>query len=414
MLRLLARDAGPHGRAVLAALVVLVGAVVVGMAVLWPGGGARIAPLQGSVEGDAGPPAAEVVAEVEETVRRRCRQSPQSPCQILTIRIDEGADTGRRARLTLPGTTLAPEVLPGDRIRVTESYVPVGAEPPPNAEAYTFTDFERRSPLLLLAIVFAVLVVALGRWKGVRSLLGLAASLAVVTQFMVPAILDGSSPLAVALVGALAVMLLTVGLAHGTGVTSVAAVLGSAASLLATALLAVLFVGLAHITGFSSEESTLLLAPTEGGVGGGLSLEGLVLAGIVVGALGVLDDVTVSQASTVLALRRANPELGGRAVFREGLSVGRDHLAATVNTLVLAYVGAALPVLLIFEQSGIGVSDALNRERVAGQIVAMLVGSIGLVLAVPLTTALAAWLARTLPPAALARAGDAHAHHHHH
>lgn len=414
MLRLLARDAGPHGRAVLAALVLLVGGVVVGMAVLWPGGGDRIAPLQGSVEGDAGPPAAEVVAEVEETVRRRCEQSPRSPCQILTIRIDEGDQAGRRARLTLPGTTLAPEVLPGDRIRVTESYVPVGAEPPPNAEAYTFTDFERRSPLLLLAIVFAVLVVALGRWKGVRSLLGLAASLAVVTQFMVPAILDGSSPLAVALVGALAVMLLTVGLAHGTGVTSVAAVLGSAASLLATALPAVLFVGLAHITGFSSEESTLLLAPTEGGVGGGLSLEGLVLAGIVVGALGVLDDVTVSQASTVLALRRANPGLGGRAVFREGLSVGRDHLAATVNTLVLAYVGAALPVLLIFEQSGIGVSDALNRERVAGQIVAMLVGSIGLVLAVPLTTALAAWLARTLPPAALARAGDAHAHHHHH
>jgi len=412
VLRLLARDAGPHGRAVLAALVLLVGGVVVGMAVLWPGGGDRIVSMPATVEGGAGQPVKEVAAEVEGTVRRACRQS-RSPCQILTIRIAEGAESGRRARLTLPGTDLAAEVLPGDRIRVVKSYVPPGAEPPPNLEAYSFSDFERRSPLLILAIVFAVLVVALGRWKGVRSLLGLAASLAVVTQFMVPAILDGSSPLAVALVGALAVMLLTVGLAHGTGVTSLAAVLGSAASLLATALLAVLFVGLAHITGFSSEEATLLLATSEGGAGGGLSLEGLVLAGIVVGALGVLDDVTVSQASTVLALRRANPALGGRAVFREGLSVGRDHLSATVNTLVLAYVGAALPVLLIFEQSGTRVADALNRERVAGQVVAMLVGSIGLVLAVPLTTALAAWLARTLPPAALAHAGDGHAHHHH-
>ncbi len=256
-----------------------------------------------------------------------------------------------------------------------------------------------------------MVVVGLARWKGLRSLVGLAASLALVTQFLVPAILEGSSPLLVALVGSLAVMLVTITLAHGTGVTSLAAMLGSAVSLLVTALLALLFVEAAQITGFSSEEGSLL-SSSASREGTQLSLSGLVLAGMVVGALGVLDDVTVSQASTVLALRRANPVQRLRRLFAEGLAVGRDHLSATVNTLVLAYVGAALPILLIFETQGTSFGDAVNREIVASEIVAMLVGSIGLVLAVPLTTALAAVLAHRLPAEAL-QGEDAHAHHHH-
>jgi uncharacterized membrane protein len=202
-------------------------------------------------------------------------------------------------------------------------------------------------------------------------------------------------------------MLLTVLLAHGTGVTSIAAILGGAASLAATAVLALVFVELARVTGFASDEASLLSAAP----GLGLSLQGLVLAGIVVGALGVLDDVTVSQASTVMALRRANSALGFRRLFAEGLTVGRDHLSATINTLVLAYVGAALPLLLVFETQNTTFGDALNGEIVAGEIVAMLVGSIGLMLAVPLTTALAAWLAPMLPVAALPE-GDHHGHAH--
>lgn len=140
-----------------------------------------------------------------------------------------------------------------------------------------------------------------------------------------------------------------------------------------------------------------------------LSLEGLVLAGMLVAALGVLDDVTVSQASTVIALRRANPALHARRLFGEALTVGRDHLGATVNTLVLAYVGAALPILLIFANQATSFSTALNNESVAEQVVAMSVGSIGLVAAVLLTTGLAVVLARRLPESAL---GDAHDHAH--
>ena len=352
-------------------------------------------------------------AEVESVGQRRCPLSQRSPCQVLTIRLASGPEKDRTARLTLAGTDTGPAVARGDAIRVMSNELPEqeGVDPPPaGGEPFSFIDFERRTPLYVLALLFAIVVIALSRWKGVRSLAGLALSLLLVTQFMAPAILEGSSPLLVALVGALAVMLVTVGLAHGTGVTSMAAVLGATVSLLITALLALLFVELAKITGFSSDEASLLQGYALG-EGTSLSLAGLVLAGIVVAALGVLDDVTVSQASTVVALHRAAPTQSRRRLFGAALTVGRDHLAATVNTLVLAYVGAALPVLLIFENQSTSFGDALNSEAVAGQIVAMLVGSIGLVLAVPLTTLLASWLVARVPVSTLEREPAAHHHH---
>ena len=173
---------------------------------------------------------------------------------------------------------------------------------------------------------------------------------------------------------------------------------------LLTAGLAVIFTELTHLTGFSSEEATILQLS-----GADLSLQGLLLAGIVIGALGVLDDVTISQSSTVLALRHANPGLGFRQLFTLAQRVGRDHVSATVNTLVLAYVGASLPVLLIFSSADVGFTDALNLELVAKEVVAMLVGSIGLISAVPVTTALATMLALGEPPEQLDSA-PIHAH----
>ena len=208
-----------------------------------------------------------------------------------------------------------------------------------------------------------------------------------------------------AVTGALAIALVTIPLAHGLGAKSMAALLGTAASLLLTAVLAVLFTELTHLTGLSSEEAIFLqLGQAD------LSLEGLLLAGIVIGALGVLDDVTISQASTVLALRRANPALGFGELFGRALQVGRDHVSATVNTLVLAYVGASLPALLLFSAADLGVAEVVNFEIVAKEIVATLVGSIGLVAAVPITTALAALLALREDPERLAGAEPAHAH----
>jgi uncharacterized membrane protein len=290
--------------------------------------------------------------------------------------------------IQLGGGGLDPDVDPGDDIRVAKA-----PEPPPGSEAvagtgYTLYDFERRGPMLILAAVFVLVVVAFARWRGLLSLAGLAVSLVLVLVFVVPAILDGKEPLLVAVVGALAIALITIPLAHGWGPKSAAALLGSAASLVLTALLALLFTNLTQLTGLSSEEAVFLQIGDAD-----VSLQGLLLAGMVIGALGVLDDVTISQASTVLALRRANPELSGGRLFRMALDVGRDHVSATVNTLVLAYVGAALPILLLFSAADLGVSDAANLEVVAKEIVATLVGSIGLIAAVPITTGLAALLA---------------------
>jgi uncharacterized membrane protein len=372
-------------------------ATIVGLIVLWPG--------------DVETPLAEGFAvdteraEVQRVEERRCPNFSEQTCQLVTVRLETGPDAGDDARLQLGASGLDPDLDPGEEIRVIK-----GPEARPGTQAlagagYSFNDFERRGPMLVLAAIFVAVVLLFARLRGALSLTGLAFSIAIVLLFVVPAILDDKPPLAVAVVGSLAVALITIPLAHGGGPKSLSALLGTAVSLLLTAGLAVLFTELTHLTGLSSEEAAFLqLGQAD------LSLQGLLLAGIVIGALGVLDDVTISQASTVLALRHANPSLGFRELFGRALQVGRDHVSATVNTLVLAYVGAALPVLLLFSATDLGVGDAVNFEIVAKEIVATLVGSIGLIAAVPITTALAALLALGERPERLPGIDEVHAH----
>jgi uncharacterized membrane protein len=377
----------------------LAAATVVGLILLWPGDvESQIA--QGiAVESEK--------ATVEKVEEGLCTGLSGQQCQLATARIESGPEKGKRIQIQLDAGGFDPDVDPGDKIRAAKA-----PEPAPGSEAvagtgYTLQDFERRGPMLILAGLFALVVLAFARWRGALSLVGLAISLAIVLLFVVPAILDGKSALLVAVVGAMAVALTTIPLAHGWGAKSLAALLGSAASLILTALLAVLFTDLTHLTGLSSEEAIFLQIGNAD-----VSLQGLLLAGMVIGALGVLDDVTISQASTVLALRRANPALPFRRLFGLALEVGRDHVSATVNTLVLAYVGAALPILLLFSAADLGVGDAANLEVVAKEIVATLVGSIGLISAVPVTTGLAALLAVREDPGRLEADGGAHAHRH--
>jgi len=247
-----------------------------------------------------------------------------------------------------------------------------------------------------------VAVVVLGRWRGLRALLGLAISVLVLVVFVLPAILEGQSPLLVAVVGSAAIMLVALYLAHGLSLMTTTAVLGTLASLGLTALLARLFVSAAQLTGFSTEEASILQLSAEQ-----VNIQGLILGGIVIGSLGVLDDVTVTQASAVAELRLANPRYGFIDLYRSALRIGRDHIASTVNTLVLAYAGASLPLLILFRQASRNVSDVLTGEVVAVEIVRTLVGSIGLVASVPITTALAAWVLsqRAEPQPADAAAG---------
>lgn len=326
-------------------------------------------------------------------------------CRQVDIRLESGENSGKVKQLVLDDGTIDPEVSEGDELRVIRNVVPPGADPVPGRE-YSISDFDRQGSLLLLVIVFTLVVVLFGRLRGALSLVGLGLSLVVVLVFMVPAILAGESALAVAIVGSGAVMIATILLAHGAGPKSLAAILGTAASLVVTVSLAVIFTDVTHLLGRATEEATFLQVNDSG-----VSLKGLLLAGMIVAALGVLDDVTVSQSSTVLALRAANPGQSFRELFGRAMDVGRDHVSATVNTLVLAYVGASLPLLLIFSSGQIGFLDAVNLEIIAKEIVATLVGSIGLVAAVPITTALAALLARRMSEEELA---DAAAHGHTH
>jgi uncharacterized membrane protein len=390
----------PSGRSLVRpfrlAVAALTLATAVLMVALWPGE-ARPAISEGLlVESER--------AEVERIEEYRCQAVQTNRCRNVAVRLKSGPDEGERFVLRLGSGGLDPELEVGDQVRVAEGVVPAGEPGTTPGVGYTLTDFERRSPMLFLALAFALLVVVFGRLRGALSLGGLAASLAIILVFVVPAILDGTSPLAVALVGSLAIMLVTITLAHGLGPKSLAAMLGTALSLGLTAVLAVTFGGLTNLTGLSSEEAFILQA------GAGVSLEGLLLAGIVIGALGVLDDVTVSQASTVLALRTANPTLGFRALSGLAMRVGRDHVSATVNTLVLAYVGASLPILLIFSSGALPFTEVVNLELIAKEIVATLVGSIGLIAAVPITTGLAAALAVRERPERLAGTEPAHAH----
>jgi uncharacterized membrane protein len=206
-----------------------------------------------------------------------------------------------------------PEV--GDRLRLIHIDVPPDVEA--DVQPYSLADYERRPPMLWLGLAFALLVIVTGRWRGLSALVGLGLSLAVVLFFIVPAILRGESPLGVAIVGAFAIMLTTIALAHGLGPKSLAASIGTGISLLLTAGLAAFATEVTHLSGFASEEATLLQVDVTG-----LSIQGLVVAGMVIGALGVLDDVTVSQASTVMALHRTDPRQGFLRLFGEALSVG--------------------------------------------------------------------------------------------
>jgi uncharacterized membrane protein len=382
------------GRVLLATVATLAFATALGLLLMWPPA-AKHAGQSQAFGGHS------IRATVTTSRTIECPGPAAQRCRQLVVDPGEGRDKGHPQTITLGPVGTAPKVDSGAHVRIVAA-----GQVPTGAERYSFADYDRRGSLLWLGLAFAALAIVLARWRGLLALAGLALSLVVVTKFVVPAILAGSAPLLVALVGSLAVMFVTLGLTYGLSIPSLAAAIGIAASLLLTAALGAIYVSTTHLNGYSSDLSTVL---SQGGVN--VSLEGIVLAGVVIGALGVLADTAVSQASAVMALRHANPAQSARELYRGAFSVGRDHLTATIHTLVLAYVGAALPLLLVLQHSGVTLSDAINTQDVAEPIVATLVGAIGLIAAVPLTTMLAAQLARHVPAAALEHSGGhAHAH----
>jgi uncharacterized membrane protein len=300
-------------------------------------------------------------------------------CDLVSVELTSGPDTGSIAPVQVAAIDFGtPELRVGDHVIL--QYNPLA----PPQYAYTFWEFQRELPLAALTILFVAVVLVFGRWQGLRALSGLVVTFGIILWFLLPSLLRDQPAVGVAIVAASLIAFATLYLAHGVSLETTVALVGTMVSLVIIAALAALFVGLANLTGLSNADVQLLRVSAEA-----LDPVGLLLAGTIIGALGVLDDVTVTQTFAVAELRAANPAMAARELYQRGVRVGREHIAATVNTLVLAYVGASLSLMLFFVQSERPIGQVLGQEAVSIEIVRTLVGSIGLVAAVPVTTALA-------------------------
>ncbi|WP_329300611.1 YibE/F family protein [Streptomyces sp. NBC_00659] len=381
-------------KVIAAVLIPFAAAVVVGLVVLWPGGAPSHERTGVGFDRQTQQATVTKIDQVDcksvnassgtatggtSTAGGSSAQSGEGgECKKATVRIDTGKDKGR---------TFTEIVQPDQSRQLHQSEKVVVAYEPsaPRDLQYSVTDANRKLPLTLLAVIFAVVVVVIGRMRGIMALVALAISFVILNFFILPAILQGSNPLLVAVVGSSAIMLIALYMCHGLSARTSVAVVGTLLSLVLIGLLGSVFIDWAVLTG-NTDDSTGLIH----GLYPSIDMSGLLLAGVIIGSLGVLDDVTVTQTSAVWELHEANPTMGWRGLYRAGIRIGRDHIASVVNTLVLAYAGAALPLLLLFSIAQSSVGTVANSELVAEEIVRTLVGSIGLVAAVPVTTALAA------------------------
>jgi uncharacterized membrane protein len=310
----------------------------------------------------------------------------EQPFQRLRLHLTRGALDGQEVEVEhglLGLTNQARSFRAGDRVLVEHTRT-LNSE-----DVFYITDYVRTGPLLWLTLLFVAATLLLSGWQGVRSLLGMGVSLVVIVGFVVPRILDGWDPVTVAILGSVVMMGVSLCLVYGWRRKTHVAVAGLFLSLILTGFLANWFVGWIRLSGFGAEEAGFLQV-----AGVQLDLQGLLLAGIIIGTLGALDDVAIGQSSSIFELSRANPSLDWRALLRHGMVIGRDHVAAMVNTLLLAYVGAALPLLLLFSVYSESLGTTLNREIIAEEIVRTLVGSLGLLAGVPLTSLIAALVAQ--------------------
>ncbi|GAA2362956.1 membrane protein [Catellatospora methionotrophica] len=356
-------------RIVTAIIVPLVVATLVGLVVLWP---------RGQSPQQASDTAQRLHGEIVSATPACPREVPAQPggdCGTAQVRI---GDTVVDA--VVPSGPSAPVVGVGDDV------VLIGSVDAEGGQRYAVVDHDRWGWLLALVALFAAAVIAFARWRGVASLVGLVVSFAVLLGFILPAIVRGEPPLWVAIVGSAAIMFAVIYLTHGVSVGTSMALLGTLAALVLTGLLGLLTTNLLHLTGSGSDEAAILA-----NVLAGVDLRGLLLAGIIIGTLGVLDDVAITQLAIVGELSLADPALNARQLYRSAIKVGRSHVASVVNTIILAYAGASLPLMLLLVTAGTGTRDVLSTQVLAAEIVRGVVGTIGLIAAVPITTALAAW-----------------------
>ena len=369
-------------------------AVIAGAVMLWPSGSKVDIPLPfqnasgGAVTTERGHVAATTMADCGSPSAGQVLTADPAPgvsgsgtCVQSLVAIDSGPNAGARTLLELSRGPGQPPLTAGDTVRIFRQVDQQGTT------TYGFYDYERTMPLALIAAAFAVVIVAVARWRGLRALAGIVIAFAVLMVFMLPALRDGAPAVPVALVASAAILYGVIYLAHGVSLRTSAALLGTLTAMALSALLSWGAIEFAHLTGLSQEQNNEVAAYL-----GHVSIKGLLLAGFIIGSLGVLNDVTITQASAVFEL--AHLSHGRRRdIFLRGMRVGSDHIASTVYTLVFAYAGSSLPLLLLFSVANRSLTDVLTSEGVAIEIARSAVGGIALALAVPLTTALAAVLA---------------------
>ncbi|WP_344396200.1 YibE/F family protein [Actinomadura alba] len=317
------------------------------------------------------------------------RTDPQK-CGDARVRLTSGGGAGQVVTSVLPSGPGTQTFAVDDKVILlrTPAAPDGGSGTGPDGNSYQLSDHNRSSPLWLIAAAFVLAVIAFGRWRGVTALIGLAVTFVLLLKFLIPAILAGEPPLPAAIVCAATIMLAVLYFTHGFTVATSIAVIGTLASLSLTGLLAWAAIGLTHLSG-NTDDSALNLSLSHQ-----INLQGLLLASIIIGSLGVLDDVTVTQSVTVAELAHANPSYRFGQLYRAATRVGRAHIASVINTIILAYAGAALPLLLLFSIGRQPLSEVVTGPIIAQEIVRSVAGTLGLIAAVPITTALSA-LART-------------------
>lgn len=399
------------GRLVVVALSIIGLAVVVGAVLLWPSGDKAEIPLPfqnaegGSVTTERGQVTSSTLADCGSTSAGDVLTAGPAAglpgsgtCVQTMVAIDTGPNAGASTMLEFSRGPGQPNLLAGQTVRIFRQVDPQGAT------SYGFYDYERTWPLIALAALFAIVIVAVARWRGLRALGGIAIAFGVLVVFLLPALRDGAPAVPASLVASAAILYAVIYLAHGVSLRTSAALLGTLTAMLLSAVLSWGAIELTHLTGLSDDRNNEVATYL-----GNVSITGLLLAGFIIGSLGVLNDVTITQSSAVFELAhlshgpaespgRPAPALQRRQIFLRAMRVGSDHIASTVYTLVLAYAGSSLPLLLLFSVAGRSLADVLTSEGVAIEIARSAVGGIALALAVPLTTAIAAALATPNSP----------------
>lgn len=373
---------------------------VVAMVVMWPGDVSTHIRSDASTAVATGltTPPGHVVAVAEQSCEGMEGSGPgqSARCARLTVRLDEGPEKGQQVEVPLEAAKFASGVDVGDRVLLYRVPGPDGAG------TYSFAEFDRGLPLLMIVIVFALAVVAVARLRGLLSLVGLAFAAFICVKFMFPALVSGSDPTLVGLVGSSAIMFVVLYTAHGVSARTTTALVGTLFGLGLSALLGWGAATWAHLTGVTGEDDYLLVASAPD-----LRLSSVVICGIIVAGLGVLNDVTITQASAVWELADASDDRpDARRLFRQAMRIGRDHIASTVYTIAFATAGASLGALLLIAIYDRPLLQVIQSEVFAAEIIRTLVGSIALVMAVPLTTAIGVLVVRVGAAAAGRRAGS--------